>query len=382
MEKTNKSKHTICVHAGDYIDPSTKGVNTPIFTSTSYAYLDMDVHQYPRSHNTINEIAVIKKLSALEGADDGLIFSSGMAAISTVLFALLKKGGHAVFQCGLYGGTHRFITNELEKFGIDYTFTESQDIYDFEKAVMPNTKVIYIETPSNPLLSITDMEAVANLAKSRNLISIIDNTFATPVNQNPVNFGFDIVIHSGTKYLGGHSDLCCGAAVSTKDIISEIRETAINFGGSPTPELCYLLERSMKTLAVRVAKHNENAMKIAEYLAGNSKIKRVYYPGLGSHPFHEIARKQMSGYGGMLSFEIDSAYTESKKFLKKLKVILPAMSLGGVESTITSPAETSHNDVSREERQKFGITDELLRLSVGIEEAGDLIEDIEQALEK
>lgn len=383
MENKNQiSKDTICVHSGTHFDENTGGINSPIFTSSSYTYLNRSGNIYPRYFNTPNQVALIKKLKDLENTEDALIFGSGMAAITTSLFTFLKKGDHAVFQNGLYGGTQHYILKEFDKFSIEYSFTETTNISEFKKRIRANTKVIYIETPSNPLLSITSLKAVAELSRSNGIISMIDNTFASPINQNPSNHGIDVIIHSGTKYLGGHSDICCGAVAASKEIMDKIRITAYNFGGSLDANTCYLLERSLKTLALRVKKQSENAMQIAEYLQAHTDIKQVNYPGLKSHPGHKTANHQMSNYGGMLSFEVNPEKISINRFLSALQLITPALSLGGVDTIICVPAQTSHVKVSRDERLKQGISDELLRLSVGIEGINELIADIDLALEK
>jgi cystathionine beta-lyase len=372
-------KDTQCVHSGTYVDPETGGINTPIFTSSSFEYLDVPENVYPRYFNTPNQKTVIDKLCALENAEDGLVFSSGMAAISTVIFSMLNSGDHIVLQRDIYGGTHHFATAEFDRFGINYSFV-SDNVADIEKAVCENTRIIYIETPSNPLLLITDIETVVQFAKSKNILTVIDNTFATPVNQNPLDLGIDIVIHSGTKYIGGHSDICCGAVLASKPLIAKIKASAANFGGSLNAITCYLIERSLKTLGIRVEKQNKNALAIAKYLQANSFIKKVYYPGLENHPGFDIARKQMRAFGGMLSFELDDQKVDPHHFLKKLNLIRPALSLGGVETIICAPVTTSHAKLTDEQRAELGITDSLLRLSVGIEDVEDLIADIEQAL--
>jgi len=371
------SVHTACVHAGTMTDEKTKGVNTPIYTSTSFEYLDIEEAVYPRYFNVPNTEALNRKISILEHGEAGLVFSSGMAAISSTILAFLNKGDHAIFQKGLYGGTFVLVTRELEKYGIEYDITPDNDIPFFENLIKPNTRMIYIETPSNPLLSIVDIARISELAKSRKLISVIDNTFASPINQNPIDLGIDIVLHSATKYLGGHSDICAGAAVSAEEYIKKIRKTALSLGGSLNAQTCYLLERSIKTLALRVERQNQNAQKIAEHLNGHTEIQHVYYPGLINHPGHNIAEKQMSGFGGMVSFEL--LHTDPVKFQKKLKLIRPSVSLGGVDTIICSSVMTSHRHLSKEEREREGIRDNLLRLSVGIEDVKDIIEDMEQA---
>ncbi len=373
------NKNTQCVHSGTCIDRTTRGINTPVFTSSSFEYLDAPETVYPRYFNTPNQKAIIEKLCALENAPDGLFFSSGMAAISTVMLALLGTGDHVVLQKDIYGGTHHFATAEFDRFGIEYSFAPN-DAAGIENAVRENTRIIYIETPSNPLLLITDIEAVARIARSRNILTVIDNTFATPINQNPLDLGIDIVIHSGTKYIGGHSDLCCGAAVASRPLIARIRSVAANLGGSLNAATCYLIERSLKTMALRVERQNHNALAIARWLEANPKIERVYYPGLQNHPGFDVASRQMGAFGGMLSFELQNGKVEPYRFLKNLKLIRPAISLGGVESIICAPAATSHAKLSAEQRAELGITDRLLRLSVGIEDVQDLIADLQQAL--
>ncbi len=373
-------KDTQCVHSGTLADPKTRGVNTPIFTSSVFEYLGMPENVYPRYFNTPNQKAIIEKLCTLENAENGLVFSSGMAAISTAIFSFLQSGDHVILQRDIYGGTHHFASAEFERFGIKHSFV-SNKATDIERAIQPNTKLIYIESPSNPLLLITDIEAVAQVAKSRKIMTVIDNTFATPINQNPLDLGIDIVVHSGTKYIGGHSDICCGVALASDELIATIKKSAANFGGSLNAFTCYLVERSLKTLAIRVAKQNANAHTIARHLETNVNIERVYYPGLETHADYEVAAKQMKDFGGMLSFELKGQRVESPRFLSKLELIKPALSLGGVETIICSPAQTSHLKMSDDNRAELGITDHLLRLSVGIEDPDDLIADIENALE-
>jgi len=329
-------KDTRCVHSGTFKDEVTRGVNTPVFTSSSFQYLDAPDTVYPRYFNTPNQMTLINKLCALENAEDGLIFSSGMAAISTVLFTFLNSGDHIILQKDIYGGTHHFATAEFDRFEIQYTFTSNQT-EAIANAVRDNTRIVYIETPSNPLLRITDIEAVAGIARSKKILTVIDSTFATPINQNPLDLGIDIVTHSGTKYLGGHSDICCGAALSSKRLTEKIRSSACNFGGSLNAMTCYLLERSLKTLGIRVEKQNRNAYAVAEFLHQHSRIQNVYYPGLESHPGFETARKQMRAFGGMLAFELAENAIDAWQFQKRLRMIKPAVSLGGVETIICSP---------------------------------------------
>jgi cystathionine beta-lyase len=377
MKKKFHSKLTESVHAGSPGDTQFKGAVTPIFPSSAYDYEGTSTSLYPRYFNTPNQVAVSNKLAALENGEDALIFSSGMAAILTSLFAMLKKGDHAIFQNDLYGGTFHAVVTEMPRYGIEYTIIDGTKPENFEKAIRPETKVIFIETPSNPTLRIIDIKAVSSIARKHGITTIIDNTFASPVNQNPIDLGIDIVTHSGTKYIGGHSDICCGAVITTKSLTQQIWGSAIHFGGSLDAHTCWLVERSLKTIVLRVRQQNQNAQAIAEFLKNDSRIKAVYYPGLTSHTDHAIAKTQMpGGFGGMLSFEAPDAHA----FMGKLQLIRRAISLGGVESTITSPARTSHVKMSAAERASIGVSDNLVRLSVGIEESSDLIDDIKQAL--
>ncbi len=381
MDSKKMGFNTICTHLGEIKDKQFKGAISPIYLSTSYAFEDVDVKRYPRYFNTPNQEALCKKIAALENGEAALIFGSGMAAISTTLFAFLQKGDHIVLQRTLYGGTINLVNEEFIKHGIEYSYTDSQTTEGFAQKIKPNTKVIYIETPSNPLLTITDIKAVAELANKNGIITMIDNTFASPVNQNPIELGIDIVLHSATKYLGGHSDILAGTVISTEKNMDQIFHVAKNFGGSLSDFTVWMLERSIKTLGIRVKRQNKNAFRLAKWLKGHEDISSVYYPGLKSHPDHEIAKKQMKGYGGMLSFELKEGLNASK-FQKELKLIKSSMSLAGVESTILSPTLTSHALLSEEEKNLQGIKDGLLRFSVGIEEKEDLMQDIQQAIEK
>ncbi|MCY2686762.1 trans-sulfuration enzyme family protein [Salinimicrobium sp. TH3] len=380
MNQKKPGLNTICTHVGEVKDEQFKGAVSPLFMSTSYAYEDVEVKRYPRYFNTPNQRGLAQKMAALEHGEAALIFGSGMAAVSTALFAFLQKGDHVVLQRTLYGGTSNLVVEEFEKFGIEYSFAHDLSAEAFEKEVRDNTKVIYIETPSNPLLTITDIEAVAKLAKKHGLVSMIDNTFASPVNQNPIDFGIDVVIHSATKYMGGHSDILAGTVISTEEYVDRIFQLAKNFGGSLSDYTVWLLERSLKTMGLRVKAQNENAQKLAEFLEGNELVKKVYYPGLPSHEGYELAKKQMHGFGGMMSFELKDI--NSQTFMNYLRLIKPSMSLAGVESTILFPTKTSHGLLTPQERAEQGISDHLMRFSVGIEEPEDLIADIEQALEE
>ena len=372
---------TACVHATDEIQ-SNGAVTTPINTAVAYDYLDQATLQYPGFYSTYNQQRLGQIICNLEQGLWGMVFSSGMAAISTAILSFVKHGEHIIFCKDLYGGTLKFANEELPKRGIQCSFADTNK-ESLKGLLQPNTKLIYIETPSNPLLNIVSLHEVATIAKANKIITIIDNTFASPVNQLPLLHGIDISVHSGTKYLGGHNDLPYGALVSNNNEHKEIiYNTAKMYGGSLTPYECYMAERSIKTLALRIKQQNNSAMAIATWLSKNNAIKQVYYPGLPSHPQYNIAVKQMNGFGGMVSFEPDTTLEGIKTFQRNLKLIRPALSLGGVESLICSPVFTSHRYLSREERLNIGINDSLLRLSVGIEDTNDIIEDIQQAIDK
>jgi cystathionine beta-lyase len=373
--------NTICTHVGEVKDEQFKGAISPIYMSTSYAFDGVDIKRYPRYFNTPNQEMLCKKIAALEKTENALIFGSGMAAVSTTLLAFLNKGDHIVLQQTLYGGTYNLVVEEFNKFGIEYSFTEGLSKEDFESNIQQNTKVIYIETPSNPLLTITDMKLISELAKAKGVVTMIDNTFASPINQTPIDFGIDIVIHSATKYMGGHSDILAGAVAASNEHIEKIWNVAKNLGGSLSDLTIWMLERSLKTLNLRVKRQSKNALKMAKYLIKNKDIERVYYPGLKTHPDHALAKKQMNFFGGMLSFELKEGM-DAMEFQNNLQLIKPSMSLAGVESTMLNPTKTSHALLSPEERENQGIKDGLIRFSVGIEETKDLIADIEQALQK
>ena len=379
MEDKIKGINTICTHVGEIHDDQFGVAVSPIYPSTSYEYIDAEVSRYPRYSNTPNQEYLCKKIAALEETETAMILGSGMAAISTTLLSLLDSADHIVFQKDIYGGTRNLAEAQFDRYGIEYSFTEGLEVSDFEKEIKENTKIIYIESPSNPILKIVDIKAVAQLAKSRDLLSIIDNTFATPVIQKPATMGVDIILHSATKYFGGHSDICAGAVATSESLKETIWSMSKNLGGSLSDYTVWLLERSMKTLAIRVKAQQENAMKLSKYLYDHSLTKIVYYPGLSTHNNHDLAKRQMNGFGAMMSFEFDESI-HVNTFLKSLKLIKPSMSLAGVESTMLVPAETSHHLLKEEDRVEQGITNNLIRFSVGIEDTEDLIEDIEQAL--
>ncbi|MGD2081213.1 MAG: PLP-dependent aspartate aminotransferase family protein [Nitrospirota bacterium] len=381
MRPKFSGRNTRCVHSGNYVSSETGGVNTPIFASTSFLFPNPSgTAFYPRYFNIPTQTAAAEKVRALEGGERGLVLSSGMAAITSVLFALLGRGDHAVFQRDLYGGTHHFVTSELEKFGIGFSFASGEAVADFESEARENTRVIFLESPSNPLLRIVDLAALARFARERGILTVMDNTFATPLNQTPLDLGIDVVVHSGTKYLNGHSDVNCGAVVASRELMERIMPFAVNHGGTLDVHACYMLERGMKTLGLRVERHNENAARLAAFLEAHPLVRKVYYPGLPGHEGHETARAQMRGFGGMLSFELDCGTDSARRRAGRLEVITPAVSLGGVESLICFPAETSHAKMSAAQRRRAGISDSLLRLSVGVEDAEDLEADLERML--
>lgn len=381
MSKEKLGLNTICTHVGEIKDEQFKGAVSPIYLSSSYEFLDVDVKRYPRYFNTPNQEYLSKKIAALEHAEAALIFGSGMAAISHMFLAFLQKGDHLVVQNTLYGGTLNFIKEEFPKYGIEYTFTNGYKVDDFEAVIQPNTKLIHIETPSNPLLTITDIKAIAKLGKSKNIVTSIDNTFASPVNQNPIDLGIDLVMHSATKYFGGHSDICAGAVAGTNEHMERIWNVSKNLGGSLSDMTVWMLERSMKTLGLRVKAQTKNAMKMAKWLNKHPKIAKVYYPGLKSHPEYNLAKSQMKGFGAMLSFELVDDL-DAYQFQKSLTLIKSSMSLAGVESTVISPHLTSHALLTQDERKNVGISDQLIRFSVGIEDVKDLKQDINNAIKR
>ncbi len=379
MENFNMKPDTLCVHAGTISDKQFGGINSPIYTSSAFHFLDQDESRYPRYFNIPNQRALVEKLCALEQGENGLVLSSGMAAISAVMTGILAPGDHVLIQDRLYGGTHHFVTSQLEKLAIGYTLVEGWTTDAYQEAIQKQSKMIFFETPANPLLDMLDVTDLATLAQEKGLISVIDNTFATPLNMNPITLGVDIVIHSGTKYLSGHSDICFGALITSEKIYQKLLPVVVNYGPSLNANTCYDIERSLKTLALRVRQQNDNAMSLAEMLSDQKGVERVFYPGLKNHPGHEIAVEQMNGFGGMLSFTLTEGGKSAPDFCRNLKLIKPVMSLGGVETTITIPALTSHSKMTSQQREKAGIRENLLRLSVGIENKQDLITDLRQA---
>ncbi|ROR03305.1 trans-sulfuration enzyme family protein [Desulfosoma caldarium] len=381
-ESSNWGLSTRCVHAGTFEDTMAGGVNTPIFASSAFQVPGPTGRVvYPRYQNIPGQVAVAQKIAALENAQAGIVVSSGMAAISSIFLAFCQTGDHVVLQSDLYGGTLGLAQRDLPRRGIDVSWVDSHRIEEFEAALRPKTRLIYVETPSNPLMKILDLEALARMAQARGVLTVVDNTFATPINQNPLDLGIDIVVHSGTKYLNGHSDLCCGALACRSTLMETIAPVISLYGPSLSPYDCFLLERGLKTLALRMARHNQNAMAVASYLAQDSRVARVYYPGLTDHPKHAIAARQMRGFGGMLSFEPKGNAETAHRVMERFTLFKPAVSLGGVESLACFPVETSHASVPPNQREKMGIRDNLIRLSVGIEDTEDLLKDLDRALQ-
>ncbi len=375
-----KKLDTLCVHPVEKTESDQGGVAGAIFPSAAYNYLDSEELRYPGFYTTYNQTKLAQILTNLENGRWGMVYSSGMAAISTAILTFVQQQEHVIFSRDLYGGTWKFAEKELPRRSIQFSYADNT-LESFRLQVQDNTRVIYLETPSNPLLKLVPLAEIAAFAKERGITTIVDNTFASPVNQLPLTLGIDISVHSGTKYLGGHNDLPYGVLVAAREEHRDpIFSTAKLYGGSLSPYQCYLAEHALKTLSLRVQKQNENALKLAQFLEKHPLVERVYYPGLPAHPDHTLAGKQMLGYGGMLSFELALTQAKFADFLRGLRIIQPALSLGGVESLICSPAATSHISLKAEERVAIGIKDNLLRLSAGIEHIDDLVNDLEQAI--
>jgi len=376
---TRKSSiDTACVHAGERHGDIRLGLNTPIVTSTAFDYRAGGV-RYPRYVNALNHDVVAGKLAALEGAEAARVTASGMGAISAVFLSLMKPGDHAVMLEGLYGGTTDLIEGLLEPMGMRFSTWDGQPA-SLGALFEDDTRLLMVESPTNPLLAVVDLARTAKIARRHGVVSLVDNTFATPILQQPIEQGFDLVMHSATKFLGGHSDLLCGALAGSKAMIDRIHPNIVRLGATLNGQDLALLERSIKTLAVRVGRASDNAAELARRLENDPRINEVRYPGLTAHRGHEVAARQMSGFGGTLSFWL-GARTEPDAFLEALGIIRPAVSLGGVETTICQPSRTSHAKLAAEQRKVMGIDDRLMRLSVGIEGVDDLWGDLDQALE-
>lgn len=369
------------IHAGQHPEETTGAVITPIFQTSTYSNEKLGESKGYDYGRTINptRIALESNLASLENGKYGFCFSSGMAAVQT-LINLFKPGDHVICTDNVYGGTYRLYEQVIKKYGIEFSYVDTSDIKETEKALKQNTKFIYVETPTNPMLNITDLKKLNELARANNIITCVDNTFMSPYFQNPLDFGIDVVLHSSTKYINGHSDVISGCLItSNEDIATGIKFLQNSIGSVPSPFDCWLVLRSTKTLAQRMKAHNENAIAICEVLSKNEKIKKIYYPGLQSHPQYELAKSQMRGFGGIISIELGT-FDNAVSFCNALKIFQIAESLGGVESLVCHPVSMTHGSVPEELRNKFGLTNGLVRLSVGIEDKEDLIKDIEKAL--
>ncbi len=382
-----RNLETAAVHGGSDLEPRNAPVTTPIYQTSTFAVTDNDEQErvtttdryYTRWGNpTIT--AAERAVAAVEGTEAALTFASGMGAITTTILALLKSGDHIVAQRDSYGGVVKFLSQWLPKLGIDTTFVDTTDYDQHTRAIRPTTKLLYLESPTNPTLRIVDMKQTAALAKARGLVTLIDSTFASPVNQRPAEFGIDLVMHSGTKYLSGHADLTCGVVCGTKSRMDQLWETRTTLGNCMDPHAAWLLLRGLKTLAVRVARQNENALRVAEFLSHHKKVRRVYYPFLPANPQHDLARSQMKGGGGMVTFEVEGTAADARRVSEALRVFTLATSLGGVESLVSIPVITSHAMISPDQRAQMGVTEQMIRLSIGIESADDLIADLDHAL--
>ncbi|MDX2170256.1 MAG: aminotransferase class I/II-fold pyridoxal phosphate-dependent enzyme [Deltaproteobacteria bacterium] len=382
---------TRAVHGGEPRSKMANAVTEPIVQTATYTFAStaeladhfegrIERQEYGRYGNPTQRVAE-QKLAALEGAEDGLLFSSGMAAITTTLFAMLSKGAHVVVTDDAYRRTRQFLLQTLRRYGVEVTVVPAGDYERLEEAVRPTTRLIFSESPTNPYNRILDLERVAAVAQRHRVKTIIDSTFATPINQRPIELGIDLVIHSATKYLGGHNDLLAGAVLGSAPMIGGIRDLQGITGAVPDPFAAYLLIRGIKTLALRVARQNSNAEQLAAFLAAHPKIAQVHYPSLETHPEHAIAKRQMRGFGGVVSFEIRGDIDAGSRLVDACRIPRIAPSLGGVESLVEQPALMSFYELTTEERLQVGIKDSLIRYSVGIEDADDLIADLQQALE-
>ena len=376
-----KRLETKAVHAGE---PHINGaVTVPIFQTAMFeTFGEANYHdvRYIRLNNTPNHHSLQEKLAALENAEAALVTSSGMAAITSSLMTVLTAGDHLLIQEEMYGGTHDFVTKDFAGLGLSYDFINSNDPNSWESKLKPRTRAVYVETMANPLMVVPDLKAIVAFARAHKLVTLIDNTFASPVNFRPVEHGFDLSLHSCTKYLNGHSDLVAGAVIGRADLVHKVKMKVDHLGGTLDPHTAYLLQRGVKTVFLRVRFQNESALKIAQFLESHPAIAKVNYPGLESHPQHQRARELFNGFSGMLSFEIKGGLSAAESFIKKVTLPLIAPSLGGVETLLTRPATTSHAGLSPEDRRKMGISDGLVRMSVGIEATEEIIEDFDRAL--
>ncbi len=388
MKRKTHRPETAAVHGAADLEKKNGPVGTPIYQTSTFEVADNDEQQrvtstdryYTRWGNPTNTVAE-QAVAALEGVEAARTFASGMGAITTTILALLKTGDHIVAQRDIYGGVTKFLSQWLPRLGIETTFVDTNDYAQHARAIQPNTRLLYLESPTNPALRVVDLKKAAALARQHKLISMIDSTFGTPINQHPAEYGIDLVMHSGTKYLSGHADLTCGVVAGRHELMQMIHETRTTLGNCMDPHASWMLIRGLKTLAVRVARQNENALRVAEFLEQHAKVRRVHYPFLKSHPQHAVAREQMSGGGGMVTFEVEGTGEDARRVSEAMRLFTLATSLGGVESLVSIPVLTSHAMISAEQREKMGVTEQMVRLSVGIESGDDLIEDLERALE-
>jgi cystathionine gamma-synthase len=388
MKRPTRRPETAAVHGAADLEKKNGPVGTPIYQTSTFEVTDNDEQQrvtatdryYTRWGNPTNTVAE-QAVAALEGVEAARTFASGMGAITTTILALLKAGDHVVAQRDIYGGVTKFFSQWLPRLGIETTFVDTNDYDQHARAIRPNTRLLYLESPTNPALRVVDLKKVAALARQHKLISMLDSTFGTPINQHPAAYGIDVVMHSGTKYLSGHSDLICGVVAGRQALMDQIWDTRTTLGNCMDPHAAWMLIRGLKTLAVRVARQNENALRVAEFLEQHAKVRRVHYPFLKSHPQYSIAREQMTGGGGMVTFEVEGTGEDARRVSEAMRLFTLATSLGGVESLVSIPVLTSHAMISAEQREKMGVTEQMVRLSVGIESVDDLIEDLERALE-
>jgi len=387
MKKHHRRQETEAVRGGTDLAKKNGPLATPIYQTSTFEVTDSEQQLratttdmfYTRYGNPTHTVAE-SAIAELEGADASLLFASGMNAITTTILALLKSGDHIVAQRDIYGGATKFLSQWLPKLGIETTFVDTNEYDQHARAIRPNTRLLYLESPTNPTLRVVDLRKVAAIAKEHKITTLIDSTFATPINQRPAEFGIDLIMHSGTKYFAGHSDLICGIVAGRQDLIDQIHSTRTTLGGCMDPHAAWLLLRGIKTIALRVQRQNANALRVAQFLAQHPKVKQVHYPFLKDHPQYALAVEQLQGGGGVLSFEIDGTGDDARKLSESLQLFTLAPSLGGVDSLVTIPVLTSHAMISAEQRQKMGVTEQMIRISVGIENAEDLIADLEQGL--
>lgn len=387
MTSCKRRPETAAVRGASDLEKKNGPVAPPIYQTSTFEVTDNDEqvrvtptdHYYTRWGNPTWTLAE-ETIAAIEAAEAARTFASGMGAITTTMLALLKTGDHIVAQRDIYGGVMKFFSQWLPRVGIETTFVNTNDYEGYARAIRPNTRMLYVESPTNPTLRVIDMKKTAAIAEQRGIVSMIDSTFGTPINQRPTEHGFDLVMHSGTKYLSGHADLTCGVVSGRRELIERIHETRTTLGNCMDPHAAWLLIRGMKTLAVRVARQNENALRVAEFLEQHAKVQRVHYPWLKSHSQYDIAREQMSGGGGMVTFEVDGTGEDARRVSEAMRMFTLATSLGGVESLVSIPVLTSHAMISAEERAAMGVNEQMIRLSVGIESVEDLLADLDQAL--